>query len=98
MKTQRKHKRCVFCMCTAIQGILYMGRAHVAGALHKLKYAFFPTKSRFWAVRTTNRAIKHQKTDNIFIKKVLTKGEEGDILSKSLREGHVRVKDEEIPA
>ena len=34
----------------------------------------------------------------ILREKVLTKGEEGDILSKSLREGHVRVKDEEIPA
>lgn len=34
----------------------------------------------------------------ILREKVLTKGEEGDILSKSLREGHVRVKDKEIPA
>ena len=46
----------------------------------------------FWAVRIIRQGKTIQKTDNIFIKKVLTKGEEGDILSKSLREGTPRGK------
>ncbi len=40
----------------------------------------------FWAVRIIRPRKNIQKTDNIFLKKVLTNGEKGDILSKSLRE------------
>lgn len=47
---------------------------------------FFGSLKGFWAVRIISRRKNIQKTDNIFVKKVLTKGEKGDILSKSLRE------------